>query len=106
MANKKRIPHKFLPWIAARKQHRLSHGHVQMARELGMDPKRLRSPAKPANTPGRLPLDQYIEKLYFERFGKTQPDEICSIEQLAADHLARREAKKIAKQQAEDGQPQ
>jgi hypothetical protein len=27
-------------WIAARGRHRLSHAHVQMARELGMNPKK------------------------------------------------------------------
>jgi len=31
---------KLLMWVTARKRHHLAHAHVQMARELGMNPKR------------------------------------------------------------------
>ena len=34
-----RIPDHLQAWITARKRHHLSHAHVQMARELGMNPK-------------------------------------------------------------------
>ncbi len=34
----KGMPDGLNAWIAARKRHRLSHAHVQMARELGMNP--------------------------------------------------------------------
>jgi hypothetical protein len=37
------VPSKLEPWIQARKRHRLSHAHVQMARELGLNPKKLGS---------------------------------------------------------------
>jgi hypothetical protein len=33
-----RIPDHLQEWITARKRHRLSHAHVHMARELGMNP--------------------------------------------------------------------
>jgi hypothetical protein len=36
-----RIPANLQPWIDARRKFRLSHEHVQMARELGMNPKKL-----------------------------------------------------------------
>jgi hypothetical protein len=36
----KRIPERFQVWITARRRHCLSHAHVQMARELGMNPKK------------------------------------------------------------------
>jgi hypothetical protein len=36
-----RIPPHLQDWIDARKRHHLSHAHVQMARELGMNPKEL-----------------------------------------------------------------
>jgi hypothetical protein len=39
--NQKRIPASLQPWIDARRRFRLSHEHVQMARELGMNPKKL-----------------------------------------------------------------
>ena len=41
MSKKKRMPDKLQAWTVARKRHRLSHPHVQMARELGMNPKKL-----------------------------------------------------------------
>ena len=28
-------------WLEARRRHRLSHAHVQMAREIGLNPKKL-----------------------------------------------------------------
>ena len=34
------IPQKLRPWIEARKRYHLSHAQVQMARELGMNPKK------------------------------------------------------------------
>jgi hypothetical protein len=37
--NQKRIPASLQPWIDARRRFHLSHEHVQMARELGMNPK-------------------------------------------------------------------
>ena len=42
MARTKKKPNqKLQTWIDARKCHHLSHAHVQMARELGMNPKKL-----------------------------------------------------------------
>jgi len=40
MAKKKKIPEKLKIWIDARKQFQLSHEQIQMARELGMNPKK------------------------------------------------------------------
>lgn len=41
MANKPaNIPPNLLPWIEVRKRFRLSHTQIQMARELGMNPKK------------------------------------------------------------------
>ena len=41
MAKKKKPNQKMQAWIDARKRHRLSHAQIQMARELGMNPKKL-----------------------------------------------------------------
>lgn len=38
MAKKKQLSPKYQVWIDARKRHNLSHAHIQMARELGMNP--------------------------------------------------------------------
>jgi len=40
MANKAKVPEKYQVWINARKRYHLSHAHIQMARELGMNPKK------------------------------------------------------------------
>src|SRR6202022_786379 len=38
-----RIPTKLKPWFEARRRFKLSHAHTQMARELGMNPRKLGS---------------------------------------------------------------
>jgi hypothetical protein len=103
MAKKKaRIPHKFLPWIDARKKFRLSNAHVQMARELGLSPKRFGSYADRKDQPWKLPLAEFIEALYEKQFGKPRPDEVNSIEEIAAAHVAKRAARKAEKAKAEE----
>ena len=37
----KKLPAKFQEWVDARKRHHLSDAHIQMARELGLNPKKL-----------------------------------------------------------------
>lgn len=37
-----KVPEKYRIWIEVRKKHLLSHAQVLMARELGMNPKKLR----------------------------------------------------------------
>jgi len=78
--NKKKPNQKTQAWIEARKRHHLSHTHVQMARELGMNPKKLGKLDNHDQEPWKMPLRQYIQHLYFKRFGKERPDEIPSIE--------------------------
>src|ERR671931_62170 len=68
-------------WIDARKRHGLSHAEVQMARELGMNPKKLGKLDNHDQEPWKLPLRQFIRQLYFERFGKESPDVIQTIEE-------------------------
>jgi hypothetical protein len=101
MAKKKKIPEKYQVWINTRKRYRLSHAHVQMARELGMNPKKLGKIANHKQEPWKAPLPVFIEQLYFKRFGKTGPDEVKSIEQVfkaqekrKAERRARKQVKK------------
>jgi hypothetical protein len=88
---KKKIPEKYQVWIDARKRYRLSHAHVQMARELGMNPKKLGKTANHKQEPWKAPLPVFIEQLYFKRFGKTRPDEVRSIEQVFKAQKKRKE---------------
>ena len=43
-------------WITARQRHHLSHAHVQMARELGMNPRKLGKLDNADQEPWKLPL--------------------------------------------------
>ena len=52
-----------------------------MARELGMNPKKLGKLDNHDQEPWKMPLRQYIEHLYFKRFRKERPDEIPCIEE-------------------------
>ncbi len=77
---KKKPSQKLQVWIDARKCHRLSHAQVQMARELGMNPKKLGQLDNHDQEPWKMPLPEYIESLYFKRFNKERPDVVLSIE--------------------------
>lgn len=101
-----RIPANLQLWIDARKRFHLSHAQVQMARELGLNPKKFGSLANHKQEPWKLPLPQYIENIYFKHFGKEMPETVTSIEdrarQIAAKKLARREAKREHRLHAAD----
>ena len=89
---------KLQEWIDARKRHRLSHVQVQMARELGMNPRKLGGLDNHDQEPWKMPLRRFIEHLYLDRFGRAAPEVVRSIEEIArrdAEQKARkREAKK------------
>ena len=98
MSRKARIPHKFLPWIDARKRFRLSDAQIQMARELGLSPKRFAEYADRQDQPWKLPLAEFIEALYEKQFGKARPDVLRTMEEIAAAHVEKRAERKAAKQ--------
>ncbi|OGF04730.1 MAG: hypothetical protein A2W00_09555 [Candidatus Eisenbacteria bacterium RBG_16_71_46] len=78
---RRRRPQTLQDWIDARKAHRLSDAHVQMAWELGMNPKSLGKLDNHRQEPWKLPLHAFIEELYAKRFGKRRPDVVASIEE-------------------------
>ena len=41
MAKKAKIPERYQIWINVRKRYHLSDAHIQMARELGLNPKKI-----------------------------------------------------------------
>jgi len=104
MAKKAKIPDKLQSWINARKKYHLSHAHIQMARELGMNPKRLGGKANHKQEPWKVPLPVFIEELYFKRFGKSRPDKVKSMEQIVREKMEkkakRRKRKQLEKQEA------
>jgi hypothetical protein len=104
--SRKRIPDQLQVWIDARKRHHLSHAHVQMARELGLNPKKLGKIDNHRQEPWKAPLPEFIEHLYWKRFGKERPDVVVSIEERFRKEEEKRAAKKEAKllrRQAETG---
>jgi hypothetical protein len=98
--NQKRIPASLQPWIDARRRFHLSHEHVQMARELGMNPKKLGKLDNHHQEPWKLPLPQFIRKLYFKRFGKERPNAVRSIEEMIVAMRAKEQSKKAAHDRA------
>jgi hypothetical protein len=82
MAKRKKIPEKYKVWIDARKRFHLSDMHIQMARELGLNPKKFGKLANHEQQPWKAPLPNFIESIYFKRFGKRRPEQVRSIEQL------------------------
>jgi hypothetical protein len=56
-------------WVGARKRYHLSHAQVQMARELGLNPRKLGKLANHRQEPWKAPLPQFIEHIYVKRLG-------------------------------------
>ena len=83
MPEKDSIPEKLKPWVEARKWFGLSHAHIQMARELGMNPKKFGSLANHKQERWKAPLPDFIEACYEKRFGKSTPDDVRPIEEMA-----------------------
>jgi hypothetical protein len=101
-----KVDQKTQAWIDARKRHRLSHAQVQMACELGLNPKKLGGMDNHQQEPWKIPLAQFIEEIYFKRFGKERPDLVLSLEEksrLDGEKKAqKREAKLERKQSGTD----
>lgn len=97
----KRIPKRLQDWIDARKRHHLSHAHIQMAREMGLNPAKFGKIANHKQEPWKAPLAEFLEHLYFKRFGKLRPDVVVSIE----DVVRREEEKKAAKRLLAGSEP-
>lgn len=88
---------KLQPWIDARRRFKLSHAQIQMARELGMNPKKLGSLANEKQEPWKRPLPEFIVECYFKRFNRSEPAEVRSIEQMIEVDAMRRKIKQARK---------
>lgn len=84
-------------WIDVRRRHHLSHAHVQMARELGMNPKRIGKVDNHKQEPWKAPLPISIEDLYYKRFGRERPETVVTVEQRARQIAARKAARRASK---------
>jgi hypothetical protein len=97
MSKKQKISVKDQIWIDARKRFRLSDTHIQMARELGMNPKRFGKLANHKQEPWKLPLPEFIENIYFKRFKKDRPEVVKSVERIVNERKKKREERKRRK---------
>ena len=73
---KPKVPQKLQPWVDARRRFHLSHAHVQMARELGLNPKKFGGIGNHKQQPWKAPLPISIEDLYEKRFGRRRPEKV------------------------------
>lgn len=93
-----KLPDHLLPWAEARKRHRLSDLQVAMARELGLNPRKLGHLDNHSQEPWKRPLPDYIEELYRKHFGRDRPLAVRSLGEIvrheAAKKAARRERKR------------
>jgi hypothetical protein len=62
----------------------------------GLNPATLGKIDNHKQEPWKLPLSQFIEQLYFARFGKTTPDNVVSIEERCRLEAAKREVRRAA----------
>jgi hypothetical protein len=83
-------------WVEARKRYRLSHTHVQMARELGLNPKKFGKLGQNRQEPWKAPLPQFIEHIYARRFGRKRPEVVVPV----AEHTRQLARKKAARKAA------
>ena len=93
-------------WIDARKRHGLSDAHVQMARELGLNPVKLGKIDNHRQEPWKAPLPEFIEACYTKRFGKARPDVVMSVETRLRLEEAKKAARRAAKRTAQNAQPE
>ncbi len=101
----KRVPPKLQPWFEARQRFRLSHAEIQMARELGMNPKNFSKLANVDQQRWKAPLPEFIAHCYQKRFGVGAPAEVRTLEQVAHAVEAKRtitHAKKLERSAHED----
>jgi hypothetical protein len=102
---KQAIPSNLQNWIDARKKYHLTDAQIQMARELGLNPKKFGSLANERREPWKRPLGEFIEHIYFKHFGKTQPAFLLSIEEHAEEKRERKRFKREAAKKLNQDEP-
>ena len=98
MTKKKKITEKCQIWIDARRRHHLSDVHIQMAKELGMNPRKFGKIANERQEPWKASLPIFIEDVYLKRFGRHRPAEVKSIEEIFGTKEKKKEERRKRKQ--------
>lgn len=89
-------------WIVAQKKHHLSDKHVQMARELGLNPDKLGKIDNHKQEAWKAPLKEFIEDIYFKQFKKSEPENIRSLKQILEDEKIKKLKRKQNKTLTDD----
>ena len=84
-------------WVGAQKKHKLSDKHVQMARELGLNPDKLGKIDNHKQETWKAPLPEFIEKIYIKRFKREEPLAVRSLKEIMAECKAKKERRKKEK---------
>jgi hypothetical protein len=98
--NRSAIPEQLKPWIEARARYKLSHAQIQMARELGMNPRKFGSIANDKQERWKSPLPEFIQECYERQFGRPAPEDERSIEQKLEAERAKKQLKRLSKTHA------
>ena len=85
-------------WIVAHKKHRLSDTHVQMARELGLNPDKLGKIDNHRQESWKAPLPEFIEEIFYKRFKKERPDIVKPLKQILKEQEIKDKEKKKEKE--------
>lgn len=86
-------------WMVAQKRHHLSDRHVQMARELGLNPDKLRKIDNHRQEPWKAPLPQFIEDIYYKRFKREQPETVRPLKQILKEMEFKKKLQKEKKEE-------
>jgi hypothetical protein len=70
-------------WADAHKRFHLSDLHIQMARELGLHPKKFGGLATHRQEPWKLPLPAFIAECYCKRFHRERPAQVVPLAEVA-----------------------
>ena len=70
-------------WADAQKRFHLSDLHIQMARELGLNPKKFGGLANHRQEPWKHPLPEFIAKCYLKRFHRARPAKVVPLTEVA-----------------------
>ncbi len=70
-------------WAEAQRRFHLSDLHIQMARELGLNPKKFGGLANHRQEPWKLPLPACIAECYMKRFHRERPVKVIPLAEVA-----------------------
>jgi hypothetical protein len=76
-----------------------------MARELGMNPKKLGKIANEKQEPWKKPLPAFIEHIYLKRFGRDKPVEVKPIEEVFKAKEKKKEEQRKKKELPKEAGP-